>query len=147
MISGISLAYTGGLSAIDHHRVPSCEGAILRAKPQNRRGDLLGLAQASHGFLSNHTLMPFGCTPAETLDHRGVDDAWANGIHADVGPRVIEGSTLGETDDTKLGGRIGCLSFHTNDASTRRGVDDGSAAMLEHDRYLVLHAQEHAAEI
>src|SRR5260370_5092249 len=104
MARGMPLLHAdaNGLSAIDHHRMPSREGAIRRAKPQDRGRDLLRLAQAPDRLLSNHAIVPIGCTRGDTIDHGRVDDNRADGVYADVGFAVTEAPTVAETYDTKL---------------------------------------------
>jgi hypothetical protein len=90
-------ADANGLSAIDHHRMPSREGAIRRTEPQDCGRDLFRLAQTSDRLLSNHAIVPIGCARGDTLDHRRVDDSGADRVHADVAFGVIERSTFGQT--------------------------------------------------
>jgi hypothetical protein len=135
------------LPTVHHHRMSDGECALGRAQPQHRGGDLLGLAQASDRLLGHHALVAVSSARCDALDHLGIDDARADGIHADVGLRIVERRTLRETDDPELRGHIRRLAGDSDHATARRGVDDGATALAKHDRHHVLHAQEHAAQV
>jgi hypothetical protein len=46
-----------------------------------------------------------------------------------------------------FGGSVRCATWEPLDAGSGRRVDDRPAAVVEQERDLVLHAEEHAAEV
>src|SRR5215217_6580888 len=135
------------LAAVDNHRVPDDEGGRVRTQPQDGRGDLLGRPHPADRLLRDHRCAPLWGAPAEPLHHLGVDDPGADGVYADVGRRVVEGGRFAEADHAVFGGDVRGSTWEALDPGARGGIHDRAAPLLEHQRNLVLHAQEHAAEV
>ncbi len=85
--------------------------------------------------------------PAKALHHRRVDNPGAHGIDSDIGLRVVQGGRLAEADRAVFRGDVRSPTCEALDPGTRGGVHNRAAALFEHQRDLVLHAQEHAAEV
>src|SRR4029453_1731199 len=83
----------------------------------------------------------------DPLDHLGVDDPGADGVDPDTLVGVLEGGGLGEANDGVLGGGVGGLLGDADDAGAGGGVDDCAATVGEHERDLVLEADEDAARV
>ena len=81
------------------------------------------------GSWRDHLCAAFGGAAGEALHHRGVDDAGADGVDADVRCRVVERGRLGQADDAVLGGDVGGAAGEALDAGARGGVDDRAAAL------------------
>src|SRR5256886_14408345 len=135
------------LAAVDDHGVPDDEGGRVRAKPDDGRGDLLGLAHPADRLLRDHLRASLGRAPGEATHHRRVDVPGADGVDADVLRGVVEGRRPGDADHAVLRGGIRGVALDADDPGTRGGVHDRTAALLEDQRDLILHAQEYAAEI
>jgi hypothetical protein len=88
----------------------------------------------------------FESATGEALHHLGVDDPGTDGVDAHVAVGVVERRRLGQADHAVLGGRVRGLAAEASNAGARGGVHERTAALLEHERDLVLHAQEHAAK-
>src|SRR5438309_2033556 len=127
--------------------MPNDEGGLIRTQPDDSRRYLLGLPHSSNRFLRDHSFSPFWGAPSEPLHHRSLDDTRAHSIDADVLWGVVESRRLGQADDAVLRGDVSRAPLETFDPSARRGVDDGAAALVEHQWDFVLHAQKNAAKI
>ena len=110
-------------------------------------GDLVGCSHSSDRFLGDHSVPALGGAAGEPVHHLGVDDAGADGVDADVRRRVVECGVLGQADHAVLRGGVGGSTSEGLDAGAGGGVHDRAAPVLQHQRDLVLHAQEHAAEV
>src|SRR5918993_3634861 len=135
------------LPAVDNHGVPDDEGRRVRAQPNDGRGDLLGLAHPPDRLLRDHPRPPLGGASAEAVHHRGLDDPGTHRVHAEVRRGIIERGRFREADHAELRRRIGGLSSDPFDARARRRVHDDAAALPQHERNFVPHAQEHVPEI
>jgi hypothetical protein len=135
------------LAAVHDHGVPNDEGSRIRAQPDDSRGNLLRFAHPAHWLLRYHLRAPFIRAPGEASHHRGIDIARTDGIHADVLCGVVQGGRLGEAYHAVFGSGVGGAALDADDSCARGRVDDRAASLLEDKRNLVLHAQEHAAEI
>src|SRR3954465_15015196 len=65
---------SGGLAAVDDHRMTDRERGFLRAQPQHGGGDLLGAAHAADRLLGNDGGAAFIAVAGEAAHHLGVDD-------------------------------------------------------------------------
>src|SRR5947209_9739403 len=139
------------LAAVDHHRGSDDEGSRIRTQPQDGCGDLLRLAGPADWLRRSRArelpLLPLRGAPAEAIHHWRVDDAGANDIDTDVLRGVVEGRRLRQADHTVFRRDVGRLIFEALDPGARRRVHDCAAPKLPQQRNLVLHAQEHAAQI
>lgn len=61
--------------------------------------------------------------------------------------RVVESRRSGEAEHPVLRGGVRGAPLDADDTCTRGGVDDCAASLLQDQRDLVLHAEEHAAQI
>src|SRR5207245_3929898 len=68
-------------------------------------------------------------------------------VDADVLRSVVEGRCTGKADHAVLRSRVRGAALDADDSCARGRVDDCAASLLEDQRNLVLHAQEHAAEV
>src|SRR6266446_713472 len=104
MINGSSF---GRPAAIDRQRLAGDEGRFVRAQPEDRFGDFLGLAGAAnrvHGGNLGVRLSPGSAR--EPVEHRCLNAARGDGVDADALRRVFEGGGLGETEHGVLAGRV-----------------------------------------
>ena len=60
---------------------------------------------------------------------------------------IFQGGHLGHANYTVFRGRIGAKPREPNQSGYRCSVYDGSAALFEHDRNLIFHAQKDALKI
>src|SRR5918911_3794523 len=134
------------LAAVNHHRGSGDEGSRIRTQPQDGCGDLLRLAGPADWLRRSRArdlpLLPLRGAPAEAIHHWRVDDAGAHDIDADVRRGVVEGRRLSQADHTVFRRDVRRLILEALDPGARGGVHD-CAALLEYQRNLVLHAQEH----
>ena len=144
---GLAAKSLDRLAAVDDHGVADHEGGRVRAQPDDGRGDLLGLAHPPDRLLRDHLRPPLGRAPGEAAHHRRVDVPGADGVDAEVLRGVVEGGRLGQADHAVLGGGVRGAALDADDPGARGRVHDRPAALLEDQRDLVLHAQEHAAEV
>src|SRR5687768_15938278 len=78
------LTRSGGLATVHHECVPHHESGVVGAHPQDGGGDLLGPAHPPDRLLVDDPLAAFPGVASEAVHHRRVDDAGADGVHADV---------------------------------------------------------------
>src|SRR6185437_5861464 len=142
-----SVQLLNGLAAIDDHGTADDEASRLRTQPDDRIGDFFGPPHPSDWFLRDHPRPPFSGAAGEASHHRGVDIAGADDVNANVLCGVIEGRRPGEADHAVFRRGIRWAAFDSDDAGARGGVHDRAASLLEHERDLVLHAKEYAAEV
>jgi len=135
------------LAAVHDHGVADDEGGCIRTQPQDGIGDFFGLAHPSDWFLRDHLRAPFGRAPGEATHHRGVDAAGTDGVDADVLRGVVEGRRAGEAYHAVFRGGVRRAALDADDPCPRGGVHDRATSLLEHQRDLVLHAQEDAPEV
>lgn len=72
------------LPAVNDERRAKGKAGAFRAEPQHRSRDFFGPAKAADRFLCDRGLQAFGRAACEAVDHRGMDDAGADGVHADI---------------------------------------------------------------
>src|SRR5437016_9202971 len=117
------------------------------AKPQHGTCNLLGAAKPTDGHVFQHRVKGVGLGFHHLVEHRGMDDAWADGIDPNAPCGIVECSAFGQPKHSVLGGLI-CSALGTaHQPSDRRAVDDSATSLLEHLAQLELHATPHAAEI
>jgi hypothetical protein len=90
---------------------------------------------------------PSAVSPVTRLNHDGVDDPGADGVDADVRPRVVQRGGLREANHGVLRSDVRGSAGEADDAGTGGGVHDGAAAVPQHQRDLVLHAEEYAPDV
>ena len=136
-------------AAVDGEGVASGERRRRRHQPERGIGDLARLTESA-----DRTEAPcrVGRVATATLhraaQHRGVDRAGADGVHTDPVVRVVEGRAAGEAEDRMLAGGVGGLVVLRTERVGGRDVDDRArSAAVEHRRDLVLHRQEHTADV
>ena len=134
-------------TAIDRHGVAGDERGRVRAQPHHGFGDFLGLAGPANRMDGDKAFHHAWITARQTLDHGGFDDPRAHGVDPNTGLGVFQGGGFAQADHAVLAGHIGRHARSADQAGSRGGVDDGSAALLEHGRDFILHAQPHPGQI
>ena len=81
------------------------------------------------------------------VEHRRRDNRRTDRVDANVLVDVLDRGGFGETDDSVLARHVGRHVGLRQNPDGRGGVNDRAAALVEHDRYLLLHAQPDALEI
>src|SRR5207248_10915042 len=135
------------LAAIDDHGMPDDKSGRARTEPDYCRGDFLWLSHPSDWLLRDHLRAPPWRAPGEAIHHRSVDVTGTNGVDADVLRCVVEGRPAGKADHAVFRGSVRRAALDADDPCSRGRVDDRATSLLEHQRDLVLHAQEDAAKV
>ena len=120
---------------------------LIRRQVERAVRDVLRRAEAAERMrLREAALAILGVDQAG--DHRGVDAAGTDRIHAHAAPRVGDGHGPREGDDAALGRAVGVRAVAAADqAGGRRDVDDRAAARGDQGRDPELAAEEHALEV
>ena len=86
-----------------------------------------------HDAIAGELVELLGTGSDHAFDARALDDAWQNGVDADVGGTEFLGKALGEADHAPFGGGIGCPVGIAMPSGGRGHVDDGAASgFLKH---------------
>jgi hypothetical protein len=131
-------------AAVNRQRHAEYEAGARTAKPENRRGDLVGTAQPGDWLIA-HDLLD-GVRP-HSPSHGCIDHARAYGIDANATRRIVHGGALCQPDHAMLGRVIGSPARLADEAAKRGTVDDGAAALGAHLEQLVFHASPDTAQI
>lgn len=107
------------------------ERRLVRREIRDRRGDVLGLAEAAERRLLGKVLERF---LAQYLDHIGLDDAGGNAVDADAARRQLHRERARQADERVLRAGIRHLARRAVLAPDRRNVHDGSALFVQHVR-------------
>src|SRR5436190_1831925 len=119
----------------------------VRTEPDYRRGDFLWLSHPSDWLLRDHLRAALWRAPGEAIHHRSIDVTGTNGVDADVLGCVVEGRRAGKADHAVFRSSIRRAALDADNPCSRGRVDDRATSLLEHQRDLVLHAQEDAAKV
>src|ERR1044071_9080396 len=148
LVSASSVQLLNSLATVDHHCAADDKSSRLRTKPHDCISDLFGSSHTSDRLLRADPRPPLGGAASEAVHHWSVDVTGAHDIDADVLRSVIKGRRSGEAYHTVFGCGMGGAAFDANDTGPRRGIHNGtSASLLQNQRDLVLHAEEHFAEV
>src|SRR5579859_4309092 len=126
--------------------MPGNERRAVREQPYYTLADLLRLAHPCNRFGGDEILLVHPAAIDHTRDHRGVDQPWADAIHADIFLRELEGCRFRQSHNTMLRRIVGGEPFDRDQSGGRSSVNDCATALLEHLRDLVLHAEPDALE-
>src|SRR5208282_3231890 len=93
-----------------HHQRRSCnERRPITGKKGDRGSNLFRLshaAQSVHAIASGQNLFRIGVQVGSPAQHRCIDGAWANAVHANVLLRVIERHGPHQSEQCMLGGNV-----------------------------------------
>src|SRR6266550_8874718 len=117
---------------------------LRRGEEGDRRGDLVGLAEAAQQGAGGHHLDGPGIHAAQ---QRRLDRAGGDGVHGDAVAGVLPGQCLGEGDDGALGGGIDGVGLAADPPRLRRQVDDPPVPRPLHGRQRRLGTGEDALEV
>lgn len=90
------------MTTINDQSMADNKGRRIGTEPDNGGRNLFWRSHPSDRFLSYDRLPSLCRTASESVHHRGVYDAWANSVDADIGIGVIKRGAFRHADDTKF---------------------------------------------
>ena len=135
------------LAAVDDHGVADHEAAASEHSQTTAAAISSGLPIRPTGSSAITFARPSARAAGEAVHHRGVDVAGTDGVDADVLRGVVEGRRLVRPITPCFAAVYAGLPLMPMTPAPEDVLTIAPPALLEDQRDLVLHAQEHAAEV
>src|SRR5262245_34062894 len=110
-------------ATIDDESMACDEARLVGAEPEHRLGDVPSLPQSADWDACRNAGVVLRIASFLSHIHRGVDCAWAYGVHPDTLLGVVERGGPGQSDDAVLAGGVGRMPPGATQPHDRRVVD------------------------